>query len=426
MKITGFELGKLRVPLKTPFKTALRTVDHMEDVVVVLETDTGHRGFGSAPATAVITGETHGSIIEAIRTVILPAIQGEDIQNLNHIVELIQKSMFKNFSAKAAVEVAVYDLFAQSFDAPLYQVLGGGEPVLSTDITISVDYIDKMVRDAVNAVEDGFETLKIKVGKDLRVDIERVKAIYAAVGDKALLRLDANQGWTPKQTVSALRELESSGVELEFVEQPVRGDDVEGMRYVTERVSTPVMADESTFGPREVIELIQMRGADIINIKLMKTGGISNAIKIADIVITDDALGTNDLTLAGADAADFEIVGSELRLKAGTTLDFETKASFDVTVQVDDAAIPGSPDDTALHTLSITDVNEAPTVSLTNLVNNLTEDTDTSSAIKIAAIVITEDALGTYDLTLAGADAASRSEERRVGKECRSRCSPYH
>ena len=288
MKITGFELGKLRVPLKTPFKTALRTVDHMEDVVVVLETDTGHRGFGSAPATAVITGETHGSIIEAIRTVILPAIEGEDIRNLNHIVELIQHSMFKNYSAKAAVEVAVYDLFAQSFDAPLYQVLGGGEPVLSTDITISVDYIDKMVRDAVNAVENGFETLKIKVGKDLRVDIERVKAVYAAVGDKALLRLDANQGWTPKQTVSALRELESSGIELEFVEQPVRGDDVEGMRYVTERVSTPVMADESTFGPREVIELIQMRGADIINIKLMKTGGISNAIKIADIAAIYD------------------------------------------------------------------------------------------------------------------------------------------
>ncbi len=96
----------------------------------------------------------------------------------------------------------------------------------------------------------------------------------------------------------------------------------------------------------------------------------SSAIKIADIVITDDALGTNDLTLAGADAASFEIVGTELRLKAGTTLDFETKASFDVTVQVDDAAIAGTPDDTALHTLTITDVNEVPTVSLTNLVNN--------------------------------------------------------
>lgn len=288
MKITGIEIGKLRVPLKTPFKTALRTVDYMEDVVLIIETNTGHRGYGSAPATAVITGETHGSIIEAIRTVIAPHIIGEDIRNLNRIVNLVQKSIFTNFSAKAAVEIAVFDLFAQSFNAPLYRVLGGGEPKIMTDITISVDYIDKMVEDALAAVELGFEALKIKVGKDPALDVERVKAIAAAVSDSALLRLDANQGWTPKQTVTALRELESCGIELEFIEQPVRGDDIDGMKYVTERVSTPVMADESTFGPKEVIDLIQMRGADIINIKLMKTGGISNALNIANIAALYD------------------------------------------------------------------------------------------------------------------------------------------
>jgi len=288
LKITGIEIGKLRIPLHTPFKTALRTVEHMEDVVIILQTDTGHRGFGSAPATAVITGETHGSIIEAIRTVIMPAIEGESIENLNHIVDLIQGAMYRNFSAKAATEIAVYDLFAQSFKVPLYKVLGGGEPLLSTDITISIDYIDKMVEHAIAAVDRGFDALKIKVGIDLTLDIERVKAIYGAVSGRALIRLDANQGWTPKQTVTALLELESSGVELEFVEQPVRGDDVAGMKYVTERVSTPIMADESTFGSKEVIDLIQMRGADIINIKLMKTGGISNAIKIADIAAVYD------------------------------------------------------------------------------------------------------------------------------------------
>ena len=219
---------------------------------------------------------------------ILPAIEGQDVRNLNHIVGLIQGSMVRNFSAKAAVEIAVYDLFAQSFEAPLYEILGGGEPVLSTDITISVDGIDTMVRDAKAAVASGFQALKVKVGKDPKHDIERVKAIYAAVGDKALISLDANQGWTPKQTVCALRELESAGVELEFVEQPVRGNDLEGMKYVTERVATAIVADESAFGPREVIELIRMRGADIINIKLMKAGGISNAVRIADIAAAFD------------------------------------------------------------------------------------------------------------------------------------------
>jgi o-succinylbenzoate synthase len=273
----------LNVPLKTPFKTAMRTVTEIEDVVVIVKTDTGHTGYGSAPATAVITGDTHGSIIEAISKVMSPALIGRDIADLNNLVNTVQNSIVRNFSAKAAIEIAIYDLYGQLYNAPLYQLLGGGDNVISTDITISVDYIDKMVEDTLSAIDRGFETLKIKVGKDPTLDIERIKAIYAAVNERALIRLDANQGWTPKQTVSVLRALEDSGVQLELLEQPVRGDDIEGMKYVTERIHTPVMADESSFGPKEAIELIRTRAADIINIKLMKTGGISNAIKIADI-----------------------------------------------------------------------------------------------------------------------------------------------
>ncbi len=283
MKIQSIRFGMLNVPLKTPFKTAMRTVSEIEDVVVIMETDTGHIGYGSAPATAVITGDTHGSIIEAIDKVISPALIGREIADLNNLTDSIQTSIVRNYSAKAATEMAIYDLFGQLYGAPLYKLLGGGDNVITTDITISVDYIDKMVEDSVAAIELGFETLKIKVGKDPALDIERIKAIYAAVNERALIRLDANQGWTPKQTVSVLRALEESGVRLELVEQPVRGDDIEGMKYVTERIHTPVMADESSFGPKEAIELIRMRAADIINIKLMKTGGISNAIKIADI-----------------------------------------------------------------------------------------------------------------------------------------------
>ncbi|NUS61176.1 MAG: dipeptide epimerase [Lysobacter sp.] len=283
MKITRIEFGMLRVPLKTPFKTALRTVDKVEDVVVMVHTDTGHVGYGEAPATAVITGDTHGSIVDAIRNYIAPRLIGQDVADLNRLTRLVQTSMERNTSAKAAVEIALYDLFAQSFDAPLYRVLGGGDPVITTDITISVDTIDKMVADSLAAVDRGFDSLKIKVGKEIGVDIERAKAIYAAVENRALLRLDANQGWTAKQAVHAINAMEDAGIVLELVEQPVKATDLEGMRYVTERVHTPIMADESVFGPAQVIELIRMRAADIINIKLMKTGGISNAIRMADI-----------------------------------------------------------------------------------------------------------------------------------------------
>ena len=283
MKITAIELGMLRVPLKTPFKTALRTVDRVEDVVVLVRTDTGHTGYGEAAATAVITGDTHGSIIEAVRHFITPRLLGQDVVNLNRLCALVQTSMERNTSAKAAVEIALYDLWAQLHGAPLYQMLGGGDPVITTDITISVDYIDKMVADSLSALERGFESLKIKVGKDIGLDIERVKAIHAAVQGRALLRLDANQGWTAKQAVHAMRALEDAGVVLELLEQPVKAADIAGLKYVTDRVNTPVMADESVFNPSQVIDLIQQRAADIVNIKLMKTGGLSNAIRIADI-----------------------------------------------------------------------------------------------------------------------------------------------
>ena len=254
MKITDIELGMLRVPLKTPFKTALRTVDTVEDVVVLVRTDSGHTGYGEAPATAVITGDTHGSIIEAIRKFIAPRLIGQEIGNLNRITQLIQTALEKNTSAKAAVEIAVYDLFGQLYGVPLYKMLGGGDPVITTDITISVDYIEKMVADSLSAVDRGFESLKIKVGKDIGVDIERVKAIYAAVEGRALLRLDANQGWTAKQAVHAINMLEDAGVRLELVEQPVKAQDLDGMKYVTERVHTPIMADESVFGDRKSVE----------------------------------------------------------------------------------------------------------------------------------------------------------------------------
>ena len=283
MKITAIELGMLRVPLKTPFKTALRTVETVEDVVVLIRTDSGHTGYGEAPATAVITGDTHGSIIEAIRHFIAPRLIGQEVVNLNRLCTLVQTAMERNTSAKAAVEIALYDLWAQLHGAPLYQMLGGGDPVITTDITISVDYIDKMVADSLSAIERGFESLKIKVGKDIGVDIERVKAIHAAVEGRALLRLDANQGWTAKQAVHAMRTLEDAGVVLELLEQPVKAADIDGLAFVTARIDTPVMADESVFSPVQVIDLIQRRAADIINIKLMKTGGLSNAIRIADI-----------------------------------------------------------------------------------------------------------------------------------------------
>ncbi len=283
MKITGFRLAKLCVPLVTPFKTALRTVTKIDDIILLIETDTGNIGYGEAPATAVITGDTHGSIIDALRVHIMPALMGMEVGNIDAMTTAIQSAIVHNTNAKAAAEIAVYDLQAQAQNKPLYKLLGGGKKRLSTDLTISVGSIDKMVSDSLLALQQGYKTLKIKVGKDIEMDIKRIKAIFKQTNGKAKLILDANQGWSAKNTVNAIQKLENAGVKLDLVEQPVKADDIDGMDFVTKGVNTPVMADESAFNAAQVTELLQRGACDIINIKLMKTGGISNAIEIANI-----------------------------------------------------------------------------------------------------------------------------------------------
>ena len=284
MKITGVRLAEVNIPLVTPFKTALRTVNSVNDIVIVLETDTDEEGYGEAPPTAVITGDTKGSIRCAIEDFIVPAITGMEISDeasIDAIMERMQSVIVKNTSAKAAVDMAVYDLYGKLKKKPLYQLLGASRKEIETDLTISVNPIPEMVRDAVHAVKDeGFRILKVKVGKEGLKDVERVAAIRAAVGQDVVIRVDANQGWTREESVRIIREMEACGLGIDLVEQPVNAHDFEGMVYVTERVDTKILADESVFSPEDAKRLIEAHGADLINIKLMKTGGIHEALKI--------------------------------------------------------------------------------------------------------------------------------------------------
>jgi L-alanine-DL-glutamate epimerase-like enolase superfamily enzyme len=283
MSIRRVRLARLRAPLRTPFRTALREVSAAEDIVVIIDGDDGRSGYGSAAATAVITGDTHASIIAAIRGHIAPRLIGADIGDLGDVLDRVQGALHGNPSAKAAVDIALHDLWAQTYGAALYRLLGGGRPQLETDLTISLDGAGKMVLDAQDAVARGFRALKVKLGRDPAIDIKRVRAIHAAVPADVRLRLDANQGWTPKQAVRVMRTLEDDGLALDLLEQPVAAADLDGLKFVRDRIDTPVLADESAFGPLDVLEIIRRRAADLISIKLMKCGGIRNALRIADL-----------------------------------------------------------------------------------------------------------------------------------------------
>lgn len=286
MKITKIELGEVNIPLVTPFKTALRTVESVNDIIVRVVTDEGVVGYGEAPATAVITGDTKGSIACAIESFIAPSLVGRQVEDLDRNMQILHRCILKNTSAKAAVDMALYDLFAKSCQKSLYQVLGGCKKKIETDLTISVNPIEEMVKDSIDAIERGFHILKIKVGKEGKKDIERIKAIREAVGQEIQIRVDANQGWSAKEAVNIIGQMEEAGLDIDLVEQPVKAHDLKGMQYVTQHTQTPILADESVFGAEDAIRLIQMEACDLMNIKLMKTGGIYEALKICAIAET--------------------------------------------------------------------------------------------------------------------------------------------
>ena len=260
----------------------MRRVDTLEDLVVIVECDNGSVGYGEGAPTPVITGETMGSMIAAI-DYIKPHVIGKEIEDFDTILSLVHNLILKNTTAKSALETALYDLRSKSLKQPLYQMLGGTQTHFKTDITISMGEIEKMIADSLDAVNLGYDTLKIKIGDDPQKDRERVKAIHNALDKNIKLRLDANQGWTAKESVTLLHALEKENIIAEFIEQPVAADDLEGLFYIKERVQTPLLADESIFSVKDAKKLLEMQAIDYVNIKLAKTAGITQALELADL-----------------------------------------------------------------------------------------------------------------------------------------------
>jgi len=282
MKITDIRTQTLKAPLKNPFITSLRRVDALEDLVVIIGCDDGSVGYGEGAPTPQITGETMGSMIACIEF-IKPHILGREIEDFDAIIDLVHTLIVKNTTAKSALEIALYDLKAKASKLPLYRMLGGTQTNFSTDITISMGEIDKMIADSHHAVSLGYDTLKIKIGDNPQKDVERIVAIHAALDKHIKLRLDANQGWSAQQSVELLHALEKKDIIAEFIEQPVAADDIEGLKYIKERVQTPLLADESIFSVKDARILLEMQAIDYVNIKLAKTAGITQALELADL-----------------------------------------------------------------------------------------------------------------------------------------------
>ncbi len=282
MFIESIQSKALTLPMVKTFKTALRSIDHLEYVLVEVKTGKGMSGIGGAAPSAVITGETTGSILAAVDH-IAQQLKGMDAKDPDGVFRKLNGCMVGNGSAKAAVDMALYDLLAKSEEKAVFQFLNGSPRTLITDMTIGIDTVPVMEKDCKDAVKDGFSVLKIKVGHDPDEDIRRLISMSEVAGPDVALRIDANQGWTPKQALRVADAIAAHKLNVQLMEQPVKSYDIKGMAFVRSRTSLPVYADESLFSPVDALRILDAGAADGFNIKLMKCGGIYNALKIAAI-----------------------------------------------------------------------------------------------------------------------------------------------
>ena len=282
MVIKDIKVKIINIPLKKPFITSLRRVDVLESIILTLKTRSNLVGYGETAPTFAVTGDDTETIINALQ-LIYQNIKGKSVTNFTEIIDTVHNSIEANYSAKSAMEIALYDIFVQNLKLPLYKFLGGKKKKFKTGITISLNDTHIMIRDSVEAINRGFDSLKIKLGEDYKEEIYKVKSIYKAVGKDISLKLDANQGWSEDECIRFLNSLEKDKIPIELIEQPIEKGNIEGLKYIKERTSIPILADESVFSPKDAIEILEKQAVDFINIKLDKCGGISKALLIADI-----------------------------------------------------------------------------------------------------------------------------------------------
>jgi o-succinylbenzoate synthase len=281
--VTDVRCHRVSVALHTPFVTALRTATRVETLLVQVIDSDGASGWGEAPQVWQVTGESVAGAEACVQGPLRSVLTGRDPADLVPTSVAVGRAVPGNFGAKAAVDVALHDLAAQRLGVPLAALLGGAATRVPTDVTVSAGEPAELAVAAKARASEGFDVLKLKVGTDARTDVERVRAVRDAVGPAVRLRLDANQGWTPREAVSVIAVLAAAEPDLEFVEQPVAARDLDGLAWVRARSDLPILADESVYGVRDFVELIRRGAADMVNVKLAKCGGLRVARTLLEL-----------------------------------------------------------------------------------------------------------------------------------------------
>ncbi len=265
--------------LSEPYTITYQQVDSTTNVFMRMGTNRGAiEGFGCAAPEEDITGETSETVLRALRETVEPAVRGIDPLRPTHVIEKLKALLPGQPSALAAVDMALYDIMGKVCGVPLWKMLGGYRDRMKTSVTVGILPAPETVARALDWLSRGFKCLKLKGGKDVDEDIERVLLVREAVGKNVELRFDANQGFTVEQSLRFVKGARKA--RLELIEQPTPSSKPALLGYVTRGVSIPVMVDEGLMSLRDAFRIARGDLADMVNVKLMKVGGIYEALQI--------------------------------------------------------------------------------------------------------------------------------------------------
>ncbi|HMJ69997.1 MAG TPA: dipeptide epimerase [Cyclobacteriaceae bacterium] len=282
MKIKSVKTWKADLVNTKPYTIAFKTVTEVLNAFVEITLDNGTTGLGAGCPSEYVTGEYLDSAMEMLQEQNLQFMIGRDISEINQMIFEATQKFPKNPAARAAIDIALHDAFTKHLGVPLVKYLGQKIKSMPTSNTIGIKNVEETLKEADEYGQRGFTVLKVKLGKDLFEDIERIVKLREKFGKKFVIRIDANQGYTSAQTVEFFQKTKHLDVEL--IEQPLPAKDIAGLKQLPEEIRKVVAADESLLSPKDALELVKPpRAAGIFNVKLMKCGGISQGLKIADI-----------------------------------------------------------------------------------------------------------------------------------------------
>jgi muconate cycloisomerase len=283
LRIRAVAVDVVRWPLKMKRRHGVGDIEEsMPGVIVKITTDAGISGFGEAAPWSVFTGTAEANA-SGIHHYLRPLLIGADPLKIGSLMRQIEKTLVGHTEAKAAIEMALFDIAGKHLGTPVAQLLGGfyrarvplSASIANPDLDEDLDFAKQRVREGVNI-------FKVKTGFSTHAeDLRRLERLRAELPDTVDLRVDYNQGLDPWDAIRLLRDIEA--FRPTFIEQPVKRDQRAAMAAITRALDTPVMADESVFNPAEAIEMVRLELADLVSIKIMKSGGIGRAREVAAI-----------------------------------------------------------------------------------------------------------------------------------------------